>query len=238
MGDRPAWRRAHRPPTRRDARAGHGRGARRGRRLRRGLLSLAPGAVVVAIALIVSPFSVAVPPGEGGGPLDVGYYSHSASGCASRVDPIKAYFYTGATTARTTTHISQHTGWGRVVVTNGQWLADAGVCRAEDEELANGQWYEQRYHIRLREITDRSNGYTTVGTPHYELFVNKCGHAVYPTRNGVSGYEIAAQRLYDGMAGADASRYEYWGNTQPFWQSCGGWYAQGNGWVRAFSVTS
>lgn len=104
--------------------------------------------------------------------------------------------------------------------------------------MADGTAGQSRNHIRLRQIADATNGPTTVGTPHYEIVFLECGHAVYPTQNGVSGYEMATQRLYDTMRGSHVSRHEYWGNTQAFWQRCGGWWAQGNGWVRAFSVAN
>lgn len=101
---------------------------------------------------------------------------------------------------------------------------------------------ETRYHTRMRQVVDATFGTTTIATPHYEIWYDVSGiggcHAVRKTINGVSGFDIATQRLYTTMSGAHANRYEWWGNTQNMIQSCNGRGAASNGYVRAFSIST
>lgn len=120
-----------------------------------------------------------------------------------------------------------------------QYVADDGVSRATEAEVGSGGSREPRYHMRLRQITDTSSGVTSVGTPHHEIYIDGCGHAVDPTVNGISGFDMAKQRLYNLMSPSHTvNRYEQWGNTRSIVQRCTSRGAQSNGWVRAFSIPS
>lgn len=153
-------------------------------------------------------------------------------------DPVGAYFCSNGDYFRAANHVTNHTGWGDVILKSPQDFADFGVCQGEHGELADGPLNAPRYHIRLRWIADTTFGNSIVGTPHYEVYVSGCGHAVRETVNGVSGFDIAKQRLLTTMGSAHYNRYEWWGNTQPQYQSCTGRWAASNGYVRAFSIPS
>ena len=174
-----------------------------------------------------------------------GQYSHRRGDCASRVDPIGAVFYGPAPAgapgytdnlASVVDHLEAHTGWWDPAFGSGQWFATHGYCAYSDGERASGGASATRHHIRLRRTYDWDPvlGYTTVSTPHYEV-ATSCGHAVRETRDGVSGYDIARQRLVDTLGASHPNRVETWGNTQRFVQ-CNGWLAQSNGNVRYFAV--
>src|SRR5688500_14995435 len=100
-------------------------------------LIAALGTLFVALGRTL-PSSASVP-AEGGIPLYVGSYSHEeGSGCNHRIDPVGAYFYGNGSIGRTENHIGFHTQWGNVIADSQQDFADAGVCRPEHEERANG----------------------------------------------------------------------------------------------------
>jgi hypothetical protein len=196
------------------------------------------------VALLAATAALAlVPPVEAH--FSSGQYSHRRGDCASRVDPIGAVFYGPAPSgapaytdnlAGVVDHLEAHTGWWDPALGSGQWFATHGYCAYWDGERASGGAAATRHHIRLRRTFDwdPALGYTTVGTPHYEI-ATSCGHAVRETRNGISGYDIARQRLVDTLGVAHPHRVEAWGNTQRFVQ-CNGWLAQSNGNVRYFAV--
>lgn len=171
--------------------------------------------------------------------FDSGQYSHNSSGCNSPVNPVSMVFYNQGTADNAIYHVYHHSGWDGTVIEQGQYFASIYhlVCRFQNGASADGYVFETRHHVRFRQSYDADGtfGITTVGTPHFEKKVG-CGHAVYPTSNGVSGFDTARRDLGDSMgAGGHNTWYVGWGNTQNFTQ-CNGWIAASNGNVRYVEI--
>ena len=195
------------------------------------------------VFVIAALLAAAIAAAEAWAHFSSGLYSHRRGDCSSRVDPVGAVFYgpadgtTGGNLGSAVNHTEAHTGWKIVSLGSGQWFATHGYCGYWDGELASGGAWTTRHHMRLRRTyhADPNLGFTTVGTPHYET-IESCGHVVRKTINGMSGFDIARRRLYEGLAaGNHTSFYRSWGNTQPFVQ-CNGAIASSNGNVRFIYV--
>jgi hypothetical protein len=196
------------------------------------------------IALVFCTFAVA---SDGAvAEFQSGLYSHDDGGCASRVDPITFVFFAEATGWRTYNHIRAHTGWRGDTDAN-QFFASHGYCRQSYAEAYNGDSSETRYHVRLRQTAewDDTYGYTTVATPHYELWADDCswgglpGHGVEEGSidnpyDSWSGFDNGREIIWNFMAGTNAHWWQpatYWGNTAEMSQCGGRWYAGSNGKV-------
>ena len=197
-----------------------------------------PKLVVLAGALVAG----LLVPGLAQTHFQSGLYSHTGSGCASRVDPVTVVFYHKATAAISANHVRAHTGWGGGSG-GGQYFASHGNCGATTRHAESGTG--TRYHIRMRKTyhEDGTWGTTTTGTPHHEDLVWYCGHAV--DKGGVdkgeglwSGFDQGRSRIYNalyGKPGHTFGRNQYWGNTQEFKQ-CDGDYAGSHGQVYWFRM--
>ena len=207
------------------------------------------GARSLLRAVILAVVAIFATPATAFADFNSGLYSHENSGCASRVDPITfVWFAGGGTEDRTLNHIRGHTGWGGGTG-GGQYFASHGFCRATYGEAYNGGT-ETRYHVRLKQTHDWDSTYewTTVGTPHYEIWVD-CGlfnsHAVERgSVNGAgvgdywSGFDNGRETIWNFMAGTDGHYWvpaTNWGNTAEM-EQCNGWLAGSNGMVYWLSV--
>lgn len=185
---------------------------------RRGVSQVA----MIVIAVAAAFFAAAIMPSSAGAEPEFGLYSHSNDGCSSRVDPIGVVFYDEGWATSAGSHVSMDAGWGGTLIEDQQHFAINGVCLSQNGANADGQVWEGRHHIRLREtpyVPDPELGYTTVGTPHTEEIVD-CGngnhHAVIE-----NGFFDAREELLGAMWMDHEYYYSYWGNTQSFTQHCG-----------------
>jgi hypothetical protein len=205
------------------------------------LLLLAIAAAVLIVGLAPGFLSTAQAYDEGGGPggISMGFYTHDTGGCTTsdRVDPIGAFFYSGAYNDYPSNSMHVHAGWGQTIIEGpAQYFAMSGVCREQINANADGCWNCDRNHIR-NATTNNPNynwdwgyGWWQLGSPHREVWVNGCGHAVLATVNGTSGYDLARARLANLITHSNfAVQY---GNTQPMLQSCTGRWAASQGYIR------
>jgi hypothetical protein len=171
-------------------------------------------------------------PGTAAAHFQSGLYSHEASDCASRIDPITVVFYGSATAGRTQNHIQYHSGWGGSSG-GGQYFASHGVCGGTTHQAYSDCGTCTRFHIRLRKTyhDDATWGTTTTGTPHHEDWIWYCGHAV--DKGGVdkgeglqSGFDQGRGKIYSILYGKSGHAFggtTNWGNTQEFKQCDGDW---------------
>lgn len=131
-----------------------------------------------------------------------------------------------------------------------QWIGSHSACNTMEREAADGGGDDDRYHVRLNQTwhQDDQGRYTTVGTPHYEEFVD-CnndgdedddvdGHAVVPDDPSTSGHDSGFDRGRGRMRSVWTSTYgqdeyvdlEDWMNTRPMGQ-CNRWVASSAGRV-------
>lgn len=185
-------------------------------------------------------------PGTADAHFQTGYYSHSNSGCSSRVDPITVVFYSYATAARSQNHLRYHSGWGGDGG-GSQYFASHGICGATTYQAFSGCGTCTRYHVRMRQTYDDDDmlGTTTTGTPHHEDWIWYCGHAVdkggFEKGEGLrSGFDEGRSKIYsifNSVSGHAFGGDSYWGNTQEFKQCDGDW-AGSHGSVFWFEMPS
>lgn len=194
-----------------------------------------------------------------------GSYEHSASDttCSNKTkrrDPIGVLFHgTGAKFSRVGTNsgdINRHTGWTTHWETGRARYFDGGTCQLEVGQLSSKSGVgNSRYHIRLwTKYVQDTQRWGTVGTPHYEVWIDGCGgkqpgtHAIepgavdqgsgYKKYYGTSGFDqgrVRLEQVYQKAPRAHKLDYVYWGNTRSFDQ-CNHLAAGSNGWVAVISV--
>jgi hypothetical protein len=189
----------------------------------------------VLVAAVI-PTAGVLPAGPADAALDIRWYSFKhGHNCydAQRVDPVTVIFYHLGYADWTTNHIGHHTGWGNNWDPDAQQFVTNGLCYTQHGSRADGWVIETRFHIRWRGGTyaDPTYWYFTIGTPHREKAVS-CGHAVYPTETGWSGFDAGRQVVWEAMAlyGGHYNFSSYVGNSSPRPQ-CNGWWAQSNGYA-------
>lgn len=181
--------------------------------------------------------------------FESGLYSHRASDCASRSDPITVVFYGYATGTRTLNHVRFHTGWGGGSG-GGQYFASHGICGAGTQHAESGTF--TRYHIRMRKTyhDDATWGTTSTGTPHHEDWIDSAISGCFPGNHAVdkggvdkggglqSGFDQGRTRIYNALIGQPGHTFGgsvNWGNTQEFKQCDGDW-AGSHGTVYWFRI--